>query len=124
MNLSLLRQQIRRRLRERVALETSLLDVRGPLVKGWLHERTTSCQRGQCKCMRGEKHGPFLYASVKIGGKVVQRYVGKTSDESLVKGLRAYGSFRERLHGLRTIQRELNEDWKRLERGLMKPRVR
>ena len=124
MDTSLLRQRILGRLRDRAALEASLLKVRGPLIKGWLHERTTSCQRGQCKCMRGEKHGPFLYASVKIGKRVVQRYAGKVSDEVLVNRIRDYGMFRESLHGLRKVQQQMDRDWKQLERGLMKSTVR
>ena len=120
MDISAVRQRIMRGGRMRSALEESLLGVRGPLVKGWLHERTTSCQRGQCKCMRGEKHGPFLYASLKIGGKVVQRYVGKAGDESLVKRIRDYRTFRDGIHELRKVQRRLESDWRQLERGLMK----
>ena len=39
----------------------------GEILKASLIERFTVCGRPGCRCLQGEKHGPYLYASVFDG---------------------------------------------------------
>ena len=115
---SRLRQLLIAWAQERSQLEKTLVALRGPLVMGWLHVRYTSCQRGNCKCMRGQKHGPFLYASLRLGRRTVQRYVGKPEDQPLVRKIKSYQDFRGTLAKLRKLQRQTEGGWRKLEQGL------
>ena len=50
----------------------------GPVLRASLIERFTQCGKGNCRCMRGEKHGPFYYLTVSYAkGKTQQAYVSK-----------------------------------------------
>lgn len=92
--------------REREVIELQLMRTRLSMEAGSIALRYTSCQRGNCKCMRGEKHGPFLYLHQKIAGKMKWRYVGKDSDKATVKKVRAYMQYQDRLATLRKLNKE------------------
>jgi hypothetical protein len=47
----------------------------GELLKGCLIERFTVCGRAGCRCLKGKKHGPYLYVSVFDGRQSRQFYV-------------------------------------------------
>jgi hypothetical protein len=99
-------------------LGKDILDARPPLVVGWLDRRYTECRKGNCRCTRGEKHGPFLYARLQLGDKKVYRYVGKAEDASLVGAITRYGDFRKNLARWRQLYRQLDKEWVQLERAL------
>jgi len=117
---SRIRQRLSQEIQDYLDLGKALLAVRGPLILGWLHLRYTSCRKGNCKCTRGQPHGPFLYASLKRrGGTVVQRYVGKSEDDLLVRRIKGYREFRQQIKRLEKLQDQLAGDWKRLEKSLV-----
>ena len=47
----------------------------GEILKASLIERFTVCGRPGCRCLQGEKHGPYLYASVFDGKQSRQVYI-------------------------------------------------
>lgn len=47
----------------------------GQILKGSLIERLTVCCRPGCRCLKGHKHGPYLYVSVFDGKQSRQFYV-------------------------------------------------
>jgi hypothetical protein len=51
------------------------LGRRGEIMKGSLVMRATRCGQPGCKCMKGEKHGPYLYVSVFREGRTRSVYV-------------------------------------------------
>ena len=117
---SRIRQRLSQEIQDYLDLGKALLAVRGPLILGWLHVRYTSCRKGNCKCTQGKPHGPFLYASLKRrGGAVVQRYVGKSEDDLLVRRIKGYREFRQQIKRLQKLQDQLAGDWKRLEKSLV-----
>lgn len=120
MNSSRIRQEVVRLMRERESGELQLLHLRGNLTEGCLSERYTECRKGNCKCTRGKPHGPFLYMSVKVKGKVKYRYVGKREDWKIVEGLRRYKEFQSKLGKVRKINREIDDLWNQLRKELIK----
>jgi hypothetical protein len=50
----------------------------GEILKASLIERFTVCGRPGCQCLQGQKHGPYLYASVFDGKQSRQVYVPQT----------------------------------------------
>jgi hypothetical protein len=118
MDAARLRQQLAQDLRDHLDLGRSLIAIRGPLVKGWLHERCSCCRKEQCRCPARDDR-PFLYASVRLRHRVTQLYVGKPEDSVLVHKIQAYGEFREKLSRLRVLQRRIEAGWKALQRSLL-----
>lgn len=65
----------------------------GEILKASLIERYTVCGRPGCRCLQGEKHGPYLYASVFDGQQSRQVYVPQT----LVAEVRRWATNYQRL---------------------------
>lgn len=120
MDIPRIRQRIARLRDERAKLEEQLMNLRLKLVEGCLSERYTECRKGNCKCTRGEPHGPFLYMSAKERGKIRYRYVGKKEDRKIVEGLRRYKDFQLSLGKLRKTNHKINMLWNEYRRGLVK----
>lgn len=73
---SRLRQQLVRLRQERARLEGEMLELtRGALVAGSLITKYKRCNKGGCRCTRGELHGPFWYVSQTVGGRTVMRFL-------------------------------------------------
>ncbi len=118
MNTPVVRQRIMRRMREQYGLGKALIRFRGPFVMGWLNLRFAQCRKGNCQCTKGRPHGPFLYATLRIKGKNVYRYVGKPGDAALARRIKDYQDFRQKLARFRKLYREVDADWKRFEASL------
>ncbi len=73
---SQLRLQFHRLRQERARLERELIALpRQPLVAGSLIAKYKRCNKGGCRCTRGELHGPFWYLSQTVGGRTVMRFL-------------------------------------------------
>lgn len=108
-NLSEIRKKITLIQKEREALELKCIKTRSPMEAGSLVLQHTACKKGNCKCTRGELHGPFLYLSQKVDGKLKSKYVGKESDKPTVKKVRAYMDYQDMLAKIRKTGKELDE---------------
>lgn len=120
MNTSKMRQKAGSLRKERDVLELQIMKFRKKIVEGSLYERYTQCGKGDCKCMKGKPHGPFLYMSGFKDGKNIYHYVGKKEDVHVVEGLRRYKEFQRCLEKLRKINKELNGLWSEYREGLIK----
>ena len=75
----------------------------GELLKCSLIERVTVCQRPGCRCMKGKKHGPYLYASIFDGKQSRQVYVPQPMQAQVRRWVQNYQRLSEmvaRLSGL------------------------
>lgn len=124
MEVSRIRQKIATLWKERQRLEKELLASRLPMVKGSLYERYLRCgnAKADCKCRRGEKHGPFYYLSVTEAGKMVHQYLGTTADTPLAKRLVRYKAFQDLRRRLHQLERELETLWTEFREGLIEAR--
>ena len=71
---------IKKLISERSALLLELSSLRH-IIHGSVIERYTVCSRPDCKCRRGERHGPVLCVVVNEGGKQRQKYIPKAMHE-------------------------------------------
>lgn len=73
---SRVRQELARLFQARARLEEELLGLtHQPLVAGSLITKYKRCNKGGCRCTRGEPHGPFWYLSQTVGGRTVMRFL-------------------------------------------------
>ena len=80
----------------------------GPVLRASVVERFTQCGKGQCKCMRGEKHGPFSYLTVSYAkGRTRQIYLPKTLRAVADTWVRNYRQALDLLEEVSSIDLEL-----------------
>jgi len=105
-DLSRLKQQIVKLREMRTRLESLVLDT-GPFLPGSLVKRYTVCGKPGCKCRHGEKHGPFLYVSQKIGGKTRYRYIRAGEITKISPMVREYQRYFRRRRKIRQLTAEI-----------------
>ena len=87
---------------------TKLLPPLGETLRGSLMERYLTCGHPDCKCARGERHGPVWYLSVTLdqfhrtGSTVPPEQV-----EQVRRWIENYHQVKERLEKISDINREL-----------------
>jgi Family of unknown function (DUF6788) len=87
---------------------TQLLPPLSEVLRGSLMERYLTCGNPDCKCARGERHGPVWYLSVTLDQS---RRLGTTVHADQVPQVRQwienYHRVKERLEKISDINREL-----------------
>jgi len=95
-------------LRSRRSGLTKVLPPLGEVLRGSLMERYLTCGNPDCKCARGERHGPVWYLSVTLDQS---RRVGCTVPSDQVEEVRRwignYHRVKENLEKISDINREL-----------------
>lgn len=93
--------------RKELARELSLHT--GVLHGTWV-ERYTVCSRKNCKCHRGEKHGPRYHLAVMEDGKQRQHYIRMANKELAMKGLEHDRRIEQILQEMTKINLELMKE--------------
>lgn len=87
---------------------TKRLPPLGEVLRGSLMERYLTCGNPDCKCARGERHGPVWYLSVTLDQS---RRIGNTVPVEQVEQVRGwienYHRVKEHLEKISDINREL-----------------
>ena len=87
---------------------TKVLPPLGEVLRGSLMERYMTCGNPDCKCARGERHGPIWYLSVtldqshRVGGTVPAEQV-----DQVRKWIENYQQVKQNLEKISDINREL-----------------
>lgn len=81
-------------LEERARLLAELGTLSRLLHGSWV-ERYSVCARPDCKCHRGERHGPRRYLVVNEAGRQRQKYVQNARVPAAREGLAQYRRLRE-----------------------------
>ena len=80
----------------------------GPVLRATVVERFTQCGKGNCKCLRGEKHGPAYYLAVSYAkGRTRQVYLPKTLRSVAETWVRNYRQALDVLEEVSSINLEL-----------------
>ncbi len=79
---------------ERSQLLTELGTLSGLLRGSWV-ERYSTCSRAECRCHRGERHGPRRYLVVNEFGRQRQKYVPNSYVEAAREGMDQYRRLQE-----------------------------
>lgn len=83
------RNSVNKLLEERARLLAELGTLSRLLHGSWV-ERYSVCSRPDCKCRRGERHGPRHYLVVNEGGHQRQKYVQNSRARAAQEGLAEY----------------------------------
>jgi hypothetical protein len=107
MNKEGIRSAIYRLQGERRRLERIVLNT-GRQLPVWITSQYTYCKKGNCKCTRGEPHGPFYYVFFKKAGKVIHRYLPEKNLDSISAQANAYRGYNQRLARINKINKEID----------------
>jgi hypothetical protein len=82
--------------RERYRMEEELLRYlsRKKLIAGTAVKKYKACNRGNCRCIRGELHGPTYYISRKEGKKTKMIYIRRALWPEIEEKIRWYRKWR------------------------------
>jgi len=106
-------------LRKRREGLTRLLPPLGEVLRGSLMERYLTCGKPDCRCARGERHGPVWYLSVTLDQAHRQgSTVPSHQLEKVRRWIENYHRVKERLEKISEINRELL----RRDKGRKQPR--
>ncbi|KXB00025.1 hypothetical protein AKJ42_01965 [candidate division MSBL1 archaeon SCGC-AAA261C02] len=85
--------------------------VLGELSLGSIQTKWKTCGDPNCKCARGEKHGPYYYLSFtdRKTGKTTFSYIHKDELSKLKGRIQNYGKFRNELRELMEIEAEMRK---------------
>jgi len=80
--------------KERAGLLAELATLSRLLHGSWV-ERYSVCSRPDCKCRRGERHGPRHYLVVNEAGRQRQKYVANSQVKAALEGLAQHRRLRQ-----------------------------
>lgn len=83
----------------------------GELSPGSIQTRWVTCGSPDCRCKRGEKHGPYYYLSYKDRktGKMKHLYIKQDQLDDLEERIKNYEKFKDELWELVEIEAELRK---------------
>jgi len=79
------------------------------MIHGMPHEVLRKCGKKNCKCNRGEKHGPYHALSVNRQGRQKIVMIKKADTPSVLDGAERYKHFQQTLAKIRRIDKEINQ---------------
>ena len=87
---------------------TKVLPPLGEVLRGSLMERYMTCGNPDCKCARGERHGPVWYLSVTLDqSHRTGRTVPPEQVDQVRRWIENYHQVKDRLEKISDINREL-----------------
>ncbi len=117
--LSRLRQRVRGWQNQQRRLEAQLLGLsRAVLVRGSLVPMYKACNKGDCKCTRGELHGPFWYLSWSEAGRTRMYFVKAAGLLRVRAAATRYRRWRQMRAQLVKLHRQILAALDALERGV------
>ena len=96
---------------ERSELLEELKSLTQILHGSWV-ERYSVCSRKNCKCHKGERHGPRHYLVINENGRQRQKYIPNSLVESAQKGVQQYHRLAEIVDRITSINLELIKERK------------
>jgi hypothetical protein len=108
-DLGTIRKKIGGLRRERYYLENKLLNAfsRKRLIAGTPVEKYKKCNKGNCRCTKGELHGPTYYISRKEGPKTKMIYIRHQLWPEVKEKVSRYQQWRQARARMVQINREI-----------------
>jgi len=96
-------------MKERSRLMKQLTGLSGMLHGSWV-ERYSVCSIKNCRCHKGERHGPRHYLVINEKGKQRQKYIPVSMVESAKEGVRTHKRMKELVDEITLINLQLMKE--------------
>lgn len=104
-DISVLRLRLRAVHDEQLELLQTMMSC-GPMIVGSVYVTYRTCSYSNCRCHKGQKHGPFPAISFSVNGKHKSRPIRRDDVAIVRKKAQAYKHFQNALTRWRTLHRE------------------
>ena len=104
-DISKLRLRLRSLHDEQLELLHSMMDC-GPMIMGSVYQTYRTCSYPNCRCHKGQKHGPFPAISFSFNGKHKSRPIRRDDVAVVQQKALAYKRFQHALTQWRALHRE------------------
>ena len=84
------------------------------MVSGSLYSVYKKCGNKNCRCARGELHGPFNYLSRKVDGKTKLTFIRKADESQIIKKAGYYRDFIKQMAKLNRIDKRIYDNLKKI----------
>ena len=108
MDISKIRQKIYFLQQSRKKIESRLMKI-GKMTAGSLSYVYNICGNPNCKCKKGERHGPYPLLSLKIDGKKTSKFVKKGETRKIEKQVQEYKQFQKGLSKLTEFNQKIKK---------------
>lgn len=106
--LSILRQRLRQQLHDLEQLVWTLGDS-SPMIMGSYYQVYKTCTYKNCKCQRGEKHGPFPALSWSVEGKRKMVMVKENDAKAVQQKVSTYRQYQKNMGKIRKIMTTIED---------------
>ena len=106
--LSILRQRLRQQLHYLEQLVWTLGDS-SPMIMGSYYQVYKTCTHKNCKCQRGEKHGPFSALSWSVEGKRKMVMVKENDAKAVQQKVSTYRQYQKNMGKIRKIMTTIED---------------
>jgi len=77
------------------------------MVSGSVYTAYKKCGNKNCRCARGDLHGPFSYLSKKIDGKTTLTFIRRADEDRIVEQAKNYRKYTRAIAKLNKINRKI-----------------
>ena len=84
------------------------------MVSGSLYSTYKKCGNKNCRCARGELHGPFNYLSKRVDGKTVLSFVRKADESQIIKEAGHYRDYIRTMARLNRLDKRIYDSIKKI----------
>jgi len=119
MNISDLRKKIYLLEQQRQKVISYLLHPKD-MVSGSLYSTYKKCGNKNCRCARGELHGPFNYLSKRVDGKTVLSFVRKADESQIIKEAGHYRDYIRAMARLNRLDKKIYDSIKKIKQAKTK----
>ena len=90
------------------------------MVSGSLYSTYKKCGNKNCRCARGELHGPFNYLSKKVDGKTVLSFVRKADESQIIRQAGHYRDYIKEMAKLNRLDKRIYGNLKKIKQAKTK----
>jgi len=84
------------------------------MVTGSIYSAHKKCGNKNCRCAKGELHGPFNYLSRKVDGKTKLTFIRRADEDRIKKEAENYRNYTKAMARLNKLNSRIYEDIKKI----------
>jgi len=113
MEISILRKTIDLLEQQRQKAITYLLYPKD-MISGSIYVTYKKCGNKNCRCAKGELHGPFNYISKRVDGKTILTFVRKADESKITKEAQNYREYIKIIAKLNKLDKKIYDNVKKI----------
>lgn len=84
------------------------------MIAGSIYETYKKCGNKNCRCAKGDLHGPFFYLSRKTGGKTKLTFVRRADEDSIEEKAKNYRKYTKAVADLGKLNMKIYDNIKKI----------